>query len=531
MSILVNRASRWVALGHALKPPVAFPVVPAAATSIGGARGVRRDHAPVLVIIGVFVASRLVSYAAGLRFDDGLLHNAYQLLDVRLLRDDPFTSIFYLQSQPPLFNVLAALVVQLPGSMVNTTLMLLWHAAGLATALILYSTMVRVGVRTSLAVGFVCVFVLMPETLLVESWFFYTQLEMLLVALMLWGLARFASSRSTVDGLLFTASLGALVLLRSSFQPLLMVVLMVIVWRQLRIDARQLTAIAAVPLLLVGAWSVKNVVVFGSWSNSSWVGMNLSYVAHAGTTDTRCRTLVAQHVVSPIACVRAFSPPSAYTAQFPHPHRYGTAATDSLFKSTGQPNFNASLYSDVATQYQRDALDLLRDGGVPALARAAVAAYTVWAQPGDDVLQLRRVRAPISGYADWFDRLVLLRPVATGVNDPARFTADAGAFPIGDALGSISYTLLALFVLAVYGGVAGWRRGRRGDPVLRCVCVVGLVLIAYSTLVGNALDYRENNRFRVETAPVVLVLGALGAEVVGQRVQARSVVRHAPGTG
>jgi len=115
---------------------------------------------------------------------------------------------------------------------------------------------------------------------------------------------------------------------------------------------------------------------------------------------------------------------------------------------------------------------------------------------------------------------VLLRPVATGWNDPARFTASAGAFPLGDALGSISYTLLALFVLAIYGGVAGWRRGRRGDPVLRCVCAAGLVLIGYSVVIGNALDYRENNRFRVETAPVVLVLGALGGELVWQRLRA-----------
>ncbi|MDQ1431846.1 MAG: hypothetical protein QOF40_2448, partial [Actinomycetota bacterium] len=477
--------------------------MPEAVRSTVGARGVRRLRAPVLAIVAVFVVSRLVAYAAGLRFDDQLLHNAFQLLDVRLLRDDPLTSIYYLHSQPPLFNAFTALVVQLPDSFVNTVLMILWHAASLATALLLYATMVRIGVRVGLAAGFVCVFLLMPETLLVESWFFYTQLELLVLALMLWGLARFAATRAVADGLVYTTALGALVLLRSSIHGLVMVLLVVVVWRQLRIDARKLAAIAVVPLLVVGAWSVKNVVVFDSWSNSTWVGMNLSYVAHAGVKDSRCRALVATGTVSPIACLRAFSPPSAYTARFRHPHRYGVAATDSRYKSTGQPNYNASLYIDVAEQFQRDAIELLRDGGLPAVARAEAAAYTLWAQPGDDLLQLRRARAPIAGYADWFDRLVLLRPVATGWNNPDRFTANAGSFPVGDALGSISYTLLALFALAIYGGVAGWRRGRRGDPVLRCVCVAGLILVGYSTVIGNALDYRENNRFRVETSPVV----------------------------
>jgi hypothetical protein len=480
----------------------------------------RRPSAPTLTILTVFVVSRAAAYAVGLRFDDTLLHNAYQLLDVRLLRNEPFESIFYLHSQPPLFNALTAVVVQLPDALVNTVLALIWHVAGLATAIVLYATMVRLGVRTWLAVGLVCLFLLSPEVLLTESWFFYSQLQMLLTALVLLALARFAATNRTADGLLLTGSLGALVLLRSSFHVVLMVVLLVIVWRQLRIDARRLAAIAGVPLVLVGAWSLKNVLVFDSWSNSTWVGMNLSYVAHAGTTEKRCRELVADHTVSKIACKTAFGRPEEYAPLFPHPHRYGAAATDRLYKADGQPNFNASLYLDVSSRYRHDSVELLRDGGIGAVARAELAAYTVWAEPGDDALQLRKVRRPIAGYADWFDRLVLLRPVAAGWNSPSRFTATAGAFPWGDALASISYTLLALFGMALYGGIAGWRRGRSGDRALRSVCAVSLVILVYSVVLGNALDFRENNRFRLEVATITLVLAALGAELVIQRVAA-----------
>ena len=480
----------------------------------------------MLAIVGVFVVSRAAAYAAGVRFDDHLLHYAYQLLDVDLLRHDPFVSIYYLHSQPPLFNALTALVLQLPSGFVNTTLALVWHAAGLATAVVIYATLVRLGVRAPLAAGVVCVFIVSPEALLVENWFFYSQIQMLFTALLLFGLARFATTGSTADGLLFTGSLGALVLLRSSFHPLVMVLLIVIVWRQLRIDARRVAALAAIPIVLVAAWSIKNVVVFDSWSNSTWVGMNLSYIAHAGTTPARCRELVAHRTVSPLACVRAFSEPGAYTRAFPNPEHYGAAATDQLRKSTGQPNFNASLYIDVAKRYQQDAIDLLSDGGPAAVARAELAAYTVWAEPGDDALQLEHVRAPIAGYADWFDRLVLLRPVATGRNDPSRFAAGAGAFPWGDALGSISYTLLAVFALAMYGAVAGWRRGTRGDRALLSVCTVALVVLVYSVVLGNAFDFRENNRFRVEVAPVTLVLAGVGAELVLRRRASRREARR-----
>jgi hypothetical protein len=489
----------------------------------------RRPTRAVVVIVVVFVVSRLVAFAFGLRFDDGLLHGAYQLLDVRLLRDDPVRSIVYLQSQPPLFNVVTAFVVRLPHSFVNTTLMLVWHAASLVTALLLFSTAVRLGVRAGLATAVVCVFLLLPETMLVESWYFYSQLEMLLVASMLWGLARFASQRRLSDGIVFTGSLGALVLMRSSWHVLFMVVLVTVVAVQLRLDARKVAAVAAVPLVVVAAWSVKNAVLFGSWSSSSWLGMNLSYVAHAGVTDHQCRQLQERHRLSAFACRRAFARPSAYAGHVPRPEHFGVPAVDAWHKSTGQPNFNAALYAEVSDRYQRDSITLLRAGGVAALARAEAAAYTVWAEPGDDLLQLRRAREPISGYADWFDRIVLLRPVARGRTDPARFAADAGAFPVGDALGSISYALLVVFGLAIYGGVSGWRRGRRSRrPAQQCVCAVGLIVIAYSLIVGNALDFRENNRFRVETAPAVVVLGLVGAEHLWQATRRGKGRRRTP---
>ena len=104
------------------------------------------------------------------------------------------------------------------------------------------------------------------------------------------------------------------------------------------------------------------------------------------------------------------------------------------------------------------------------------------------------VRSP--GDADWFDRLILLRPVVTGWNDPARFAASSGAFPWGEALGSVSYTILALVAFAAYGIVVAWRR--RGDRVLHTVVTVAAILLVWSIVVRNALDYRENNRFRVE---------------------------------
>jgi hypothetical protein len=490
----------------------------------------QRARTPIVVIVVVFLASRVVAFAAGLRYDDGLLHNAYQLLDVRLLRDQPFSSIFYLHSQPPLFNLFTAAIIHVPGSLLKSVLEVLWGAAGLASALLLFAAMARLGVRAWLATLIVCLFVVAPETILTESWFFYTELQIFATALALYALTRFAADRRTRDGVLFASSLGGLVLLRSSFHLVLMALVLVVVWRQLGLTARQFAAVAAVPLLVVAAWSIKNVLVFDSWSNSSWLGMNLSYLAHAGVAQSDCRRLVAQQAVSASACQVAFRAPSVYTRSFPHPKSYGDAAVDSLYKSTGQPNFNASIYDDVASRYEHDSIELLRHGGPRAVARAELAAYTVWAEPGDDSLQLRTDRRPVAGYADWFDRLVLLRPVAQGWNDPARFEASSGPFPWGDALGSVSYTIVALVGFAVLGIVAGWRRGRRGTALRIVVTIAGL-LLAWSIVVGNAFDYRENNRFRVEAGPLLLVLAAIGIEFTIRRFTTRRRRHHEQAMG
>ena len=364
------------------------------------------------------------------------------------------------------------------------------------------------------ATTIVCIFLVAPETILTESWFFYSQLQILLTALILYALTRFASTRRTTDGVLFAGSLGALVLLRSAIHIGLMVLVLVIVWRQLHLDLRQRRGDRRRPVAARGR------VV--------------------GEERARLRQLDQQHLGRDEPLVRRErrrdAPGVRATRRRPHrervgvPHRVPRArglhgrvsAPDAVRRRGHRP----PLQVDGTTELQRVALHRRRlplparcDRAPPPRRcdrdhRAELAAYTDWAQPGDDSLQLRKVRAPIATYADWFDRLVLLRPVATGWNDPARFTASAGAFPWGEALGSVSYTILALFGFAIYGAIAGWRRRRWDGVDVRCVCTVAAVLLVTSVVLGNALDYRENNRFRVEAAPFMLVLAALGLEVL-----------------
>ena len=411
----------------------------------------------------------------------------------------------------------------------QSVLAVLWALAGLATALLLFATMARVGVRPWLGVVVVSLFVIAPETILTENWFFYTELEVLVTALALYALVRFASDRRVRDGALFASCLAVLVLTRSSFHILLMVLVLVIVWRQLALSPRELAAIAAIPLLVAGAWSVKNVVVFDSWTNSSWLGMNLSYVAHAGVSKSECRRLVADGRVSTFACDVAFRPASAYARHFPHPEHHGNAATDECH----QVHWATELQR-VAVHRRGVAIPARLDRaaapgwccrdragrarGVHALGGAGRRLAPTPRRPSSHLRVRRLVRPPDPP-----------PPGRDGLERSGALQRIRRAVPLGRCarLGQLhdprSWRVRA-------GRVRRSRGGADRTRCLRTVATVSAILLVWSIVVGDALDYRENNRFRVEAASLLLVLGAIGLELTIRRVATHRQRRDRPTT-
>ncbi len=60
---------------------------------------------PAVIVVLAFIISRVLYYCLGVRFDTIPLFYAWQFLDVNLLQNRLIESVFYLHSQPPLFNL------------------------------------------------------------------------------------------------------------------------------------------------------------------------------------------------------------------------------------------------------------------------------------------------------------------------------------------------------------------------------------------------------------------------------------------
>jgi hypothetical protein len=90
-----------------------------------GALGVRPAYWAPLAITGIFIVPRVAFYLAGVRFDmtpvSGQV-DVWQLLDLNQLQHNLIQSIWYLHSQPPLYNLFSGLLLQLPPRMIGALL-------------------------------------------------------------------------------------------------------------------------------------------------------------------------------------------------------------------------------------------------------------------------------------------------------------------------------------------------------------------------------------------------------------------------
>ena len=125
------------------------------------------------MLVLVFAAAHAVYYALGVRFDERPLTTFWQYLDVDLLRNDLSRSLFYLHSQPPVWNLYLGLVLKAFPAGHAVAFSLIALALGLALFLALVSLLRRLGASPLTAAAASTLFVLSPSFVLHEQMLFY----------------------------------------------------------------------------------------------------------------------------------------------------------------------------------------------------------------------------------------------------------------------------------------------------------------------------------------------------------------------
>jgi hypothetical protein len=121
----------------------------------------------------MFAASRLCGWHAGVRFDAQPLLDYWQFLDPQELRGHLLRSLFYLHSQPPLFNLFLGVGLKLFQNPAPF-FWLAFLAAGAGLHLSLYALCRLIGVPRLGAAAAASLFALSPASILFENLLFYT---------------------------------------------------------------------------------------------------------------------------------------------------------------------------------------------------------------------------------------------------------------------------------------------------------------------------------------------------------------------
>ncbi|PWT78485.1 MAG: hypothetical protein C5B59_01655 [Bacteroidetes bacterium] len=252
----------------------------------------------ILLIILFFIISRIIVTLLGIRMNQVALYLYWQYLDVETLRHHLMLGVWYDHAQPPVFNILLGLILKLTGSGAPFVFEWVFKLISLINSLLILSMLKEIGVSRMIALFLSLLYLLSPATLLYETELFYTTFISLFLLLTVRSLIKFEKTPGLRTGWGIFIPLAITCLTRSMYHILwffLVIVLVFLHFRKRKIGNTWLLS-AIAPFLIVFCWYLKNWVIFGTFSASTWIGMNFA------------RNVFHDNIVTDSSKIEAYSP-------------------------------------------------------------------------------------------------------------------------------------------------------------------------------------------------------------------------------
>jgi hypothetical protein len=472
----------------------------------------------IRVVVGAFVLSRAAAYAAGIRFDARLLTAGVQIIDAGVLRDRLVESVWYLHSQPPLFNLFLGLATRISPFSVEWTFAPLWLALGAALVAVVHRLARALAMDTRVAAAVTVVVTANPVTILYENHLSYEYPLAVAIAALVLAALRWAETRRLVWLAAVAGLAGAAMLTRALLHPAwyVLVVGLALLARPPRQSWWPALAIVFVPLALAGAVIAKNEVLFGSPQLSSLTAWNVGRLTLDELPDDVREQHIREGLLTPLARHGSMLhlelyQPEAGPCTPAHPDVPAVAAAR---KTNGDVNLNAECYLALSGQTARNAIAII-PAEPAATARSVVGAFQIWAEPASEYFLLRENRDRIVGWETAYRRAVLLDvaytpPVTTRAGWWIPFTDPGGGwrFSLTVAAGTLAALAAGIRSTARMARRRRWAGGHlaeRSTAGIDAALAVIALTVAVTTVLGNFGEIGENNRFRFIVEPVTFV--------------------------
>lgn len=310
----------------------------------------RRNIYPIILLL-VFMIAHGIFYFFGGRFDAVTL-NFWQIVDRELLRERFLESLWYLHIQPPLFNAFLGFVQFIPGIDSYWIYYLSYIILGIAAALSLFQILRNFRIAPGVALGIVSLCVISPSWILYEHWLFYEFPTMALLTIAIYRLQRLLQKPTAFNSFFAFSVLMLLFLLRSIFHWFWYALAFSMILFAVRSNYKSIIKGALLPTGIIVLFVLKNYLLFGVWTTSTWMGPNLLMMNKHIPFSVRDQ-LYVEGKFSPVVAVGPFAPLEDFEKWVPgiSKQKWGVPILDLPRRTDGSVNYNHCAYIAI-NQYQ-----------------------------------------------------------------------------------------------------------------------------------------------------------------------------------
>lgn len=474
-------------------------------------RNRKSDVLPHLSIVFVYLASRYWwCFKSGIDFDYSSLIWGWQYLDLKILKEDLVTAIFYQHAQPPLFNAFIGIVLKIFPIFFKHAFTLVFYLCSLAIYFLIYKILYRLKFDSWMAFGIATLFIVSPEAILYENHLFYTWPVTALLTLAAYALLRYEKTLRIRDGVVFIISIGAVCLTRSMFHLVYLAFCIVLVLLVSSPGRKKMAAVSIFVFLGVGVLFFKNYVLFGVFGSSSWMGMSLARMTE------QCEV---SNVVTPeVTLVRPFSPLIKYPEKYRRvPVEYSQIPVlTAEIKRNGRKNLNHYGYIGISNEYLKNSLNLISNDFSGYL-KSVKKAWINYSTPAWNFHYLKENKKKIQNYID----MVSLHKYRFYIERELLGIGHGSDFPVSTML--VIPALLAFIAVFFIVDLIKFICGRETFIRQRIFFGFMVLTVFYVAILGNCFEYAENNRFRVQTDTLLYIAVVIAVREIWRALRCNTV--------
>lgn len=403
------------------------------------------------------------------------------------LRHDYLETFLHLHSQPPLFSAFGIALNVIFGEGYADASFVIHVLLGMIMCSMAYVIMWQLLPNKIVALFASLALALHPALFLYEAFAHYTLLAAFLVLTAGFCLALYQRKAQHRYLACFALSLNLLILTRSVYHIAILIPILSLVYLLAQRNRKRIMVGCLLISLLAFGWYGKNLLLYGSFSTSTWLGMSLWRIARADYDADELVELYHDDVLNSRSII--------WSITFLSPAEYGLdpAAASDIVMLSGN-NANNLAYIDLNLRYLDNALKLMRHD-LGRYIRGVLQAYGRYACPSGTWSNLRKnIDAMSASHHALSNQLIHMQGVAQQLERDLGQTGERAR-----ACSNLYFIIpllaiaLPLYALALCRfRLSRWRGLLRRESLL--LYLWGAV--AYSALATSLLEIGDNARFK-----------------------------------